>query len=165
MMIPAMTPENSDAFALQAAAASSQYYSQALLDRLTNVGASASFLPPATREMLGLSNSLNLRPPNDLLGFAHGAFLASSAAGSEANLSSSASLFASGLSSAGNTNLINAGVGASALTRHYLQLLQDRQDAANYAQYTGGRPQGDNGSQYPNRDNEEHGYQDDARKY
>lgn len=164
-MVPGFSSTNSDAFALRAAAESNRFYSQALSNQLSNARSSAGLLSNAPREMLGLSGSLNLRPPYDLLGFTGGAHLAASGGVNEAHLAGNASLFASGLASPGNPNLMNAGVGSSALTRHYLQLLQDRQDAANFAQLTGARQQGDASSQYPGSSNERHGYNEGSRKY
>jgi hypothetical protein len=159
-MVPGLSSANSDAYALRAVAESSQLYGQSLLDRLSGVRSSTGL-----NDLFGLPGSLLLRPPSDLQGIATGAYRPSIGMGGiESAMPGSAALFATGLASAGNPNMMNAGVGSSALTRHYLQLLQDRQDAANFAQLTGARSQGDASSQYPSG-GERHGYNEDSRKY
>jgi hypothetical protein len=157
---------NTEILALRAGAES---YSQAFLDQLsTGIRTSAGLFPQTSHEMLGLQRALNPRAPNDLIaGIAGGVqFPSNSVGGSGANLSGSiAALLASGFAPAGqHPNMMNAGASSSAVTRHYLQLLQDRQDAANLAQLTSGTmPKGNVASQYLSG-TARRGYNQDPRK-
>jgi hypothetical protein len=110
---------------------------------------SAGLLPQILQELLGLQGSLHMRPPINLIaGLAGGAHLAtSSVGGRNSTMSNSAPLFVPGLApglapARQLPNLMNAGMGISVPVRdrHYLQLLQNRHDAAKLAaQFSGFR--------------------------
>lgn len=121
-------------------------------------------LSPYDNRGLSVLESLSLRSSRDLRGFGGGADLGRGDASSDALLTGQASLFASGL--AGIPNLMNPGVvssGSTALTRHYLRLLQDRQNATNLL--TGARAHGDGGSsQYHGSGGDRRGHHEDTSR-
>jgi hypothetical protein len=134
-----------DAINLRAAAEQNQLYNQALLDQLNAVRSASSLFPNQQRHDLlstqGATHSL--RSPQDYLGLAASS---SHLIGIPSN--ASASLYAAGLG-----NPVTSG-GNSALTRRYLQLLQNRQDAANSAQLAEAGVPGDVASLLRSRPND-----------
>jgi len=143
---PSANSDVADAMALRAAAEQSQLYNQALLDQINTARAASTLFPNQQRHDLFSTqgSTRQLRTPQDYLGLTGSAGHLAGLSPSNAN----ASLYAAGLGNSvrGDNN--------SALTRQYLELLQNRQDAASALQRAEARAPGDAASLFRGRPND-----------